>query len=250
MIANLQKGLRLVYKGEELTGEGAGFGVPVVSYSNNTFFSGSADLSLMKMGDSTVVKKEFLMDKVQRKEIRGLRLENQKLRATWRFLDKLYQSHHRLQSIVSTDMAKRMGIRFSFINADPVGKVVVTYRIGSNRINAKADFSLLRKDGLRRIFLLNEQGAKFFRRYSDSSDSSITDNDIGAWRNVDAKVARITDEQGKIGFELSKKKDSKLYVGREVVDGSADWIGLDYELDHSHDAFEYEIRIMEHEKNR
>jgi hypothetical protein len=187
------------------------------------------------------------MDRVQRKEIRGTRLENQKLRAAWRFLDKLYRNHHHLQSIASTDMAKRMGIKLAFINADPVGKVIVTYRIGSNDINARADFSLLRKDGLRRIFLLNEQGAKFFRRYSDSSDSSMTDNRIGGWRNVDAKSASITDAQGKIGFVLSKKKDSKLYVGREVVNGSADWIGLDYELDHTHSTFEYEIRIMEHE---
>jgi hypothetical protein len=247
MMANLQKGLRLVYKGEELIGEGAGFGVPVLCYCDDTFFSGSSNLSLTNQGNFIVLRKEFLMDKVQRKEIRRKRLENQKLRAIWRFLDKLYQKHRHLQSIIVTDIAKRMGINFTFVDANPVGKVVVTYCISRERINVRTDFTLLRKDRLRKIFLLNEQGTRFFRRYSDSDGSSMIDKHIGAWRNVEAKSANITDAQEKVGFELSKKKGSVLYVGREVVDGSADWIGLDYELECVRNTFEYKIRIMEHE---
>ena len=247
MMANLQKGLRLAYKGQELIGEGAGFGVPVVSYINDTYFSGSSSLVFIDQGDSVKLRKEFLMDRVQRKELRGIRLENQRIRAAWRLLDKLYQGHRRLQSVSSIDMVKKMGIKFSFIDADPVGKVVVTYSIGRNRIDAKADFSLLRKNNLRKIFLLNEQGTKFFRRYSDSCGSSMIDGQIGAWRTVDTKSANITNAQGNVGFKLSKKTGSTLYVGRETVASSADWIGLDYELNSGVNAFEYTIRIMEHE---
>lgn len=247
MMANLQKGLRLVYRGEELIGEGAGFGVPVVSYANDMFFSGSSNLNLKNRGNSIILHKEFMMDRVQRKEIKGIRLENQTLRAIWRLMDKLYRKHRRLQSIASTDMARRMGIKFVFKDADPAGKVAITYCIDRNRINVRADFSLLSKDRLRKIFLLNEQGTKFFRRYSNSDGSSIIDGHIGAWRNVNAKSAKITDARGKIGFELLKKNGSILHVGREVVDGSADWIGLDYELDCGDNKFEYEIRIVEHE---
>jgi hypothetical protein len=247
LTANLQKGLRLVHRGKELIGEGAGFGVPVVSYGNDTFFSGSSTLRQVDRGDLAVLRKEFLMDQIQRKMIRGATMENRKLRAAWRILDKLYQKHRSLQSLAYIDIAKRMGIKFNFIDADPVGKVVVTYRISRKKINAEADFSLLKKDGLRKIFLLNEQGATFFRKYSDTNGSSTIDTQISAWRNVNAKTARISDQEEKLGFELSKKKGSILHVGREVVNGSADWIGLDYELDCRHSAFQYEIRIMEHE---
>jgi len=43
-IADLQKALILVVNGTEAVGEGTGFGLPVLVYSDETYFSGSSKL--------------------------------------------------------------------------------------------------------------------------------------------------------------------------------------------------------------
>jgi len=46
--ADLQKGLIFVCNGEEMVGEGTGFGVPVLKYLDDTYFSGSAHVYLSR----------------------------------------------------------------------------------------------------------------------------------------------------------------------------------------------------------
>jgi hypothetical protein len=65
-IADLQKGLILVVNGTEAVGEGTGFGLSVLLYSDETYFSGSSRLYVSQRGDCCVVVKEFFMDRVAR----------------------------------------------------------------------------------------------------------------------------------------------------------------------------------------
>ncbi len=113
-----------------------------------------------------------------------------------------------------------------------------------NRIQVKLNFSQLEQANLAKVFILNEQGAHFFRTYSDSEGLRLVDEEIGAWDNVTAQSAKIANEQNKIGFSLKSIEGSMLRRGREMMEGSLNWIGLDYELDSKYCHFEYEIELF------
>ncbi|MFQ5836598.1 MAG: hypothetical protein ACE5HG_01970 [Candidatus Bathyarchaeia archaeon] len=243
-IADLQKGLILIHKGAETVGEGTGFGVPVLLYSDETYFSGSSHVCISRQNDLEIIRKEFFMDKVPRKRIRKVGLENQKLRAILRSLAEVYQKHRHLRILTLASLPRSMGVHTSFVKTVPAGKVIVTYGLSQGRIRVKTDFNLLKRENLQKIFVLNEQGSRFFRRYSDSKGTNLVDKQIGAWETIEAEWARITDLQGRVGFRLWKAKNSVLRRGREFLKDGRDWIGLDYEVNPESAVFEYEIEIL------
>lgn len=108
----------------------------------------------------------------------------------------------------------------------------------------KVDFNCLKRENLQKIFVLNEQGSTFFRRYLDSNGTELVEKEIGAWDRIEAKWASITDLNGRVGFRLRRMKNSLLRRGREALDGWLDWVGLDYEVNPKHSVFEYEIEIL------
>jgi len=243
-IADLQKGLRFVYDGKETVGEGTGFGVPVLLYSGETCFSGSSCVYAFNKGSSTIIRKEFIVDRVHRKTIRSVKLESRKMRALWRLISKLYMRFGFLRTLMSTDISKKLGLRTDFIGTHPLGKVIVTYQVSKSKVNVKVDLALLERRELKGIFVLNEQGSTFFRKYSDSQGLTLIDEEIGSWRIPEARCASITDLRGGVGFRLWRNKNSALYLGREYSEGHMDWVGLDYEISPRSDNFEYQIEIL------
>ncbi|WXG44003.1 MAG: hypothetical protein WED04_08230 [Promethearchaeati archaeon SRVP18_Atabeyarchaeia-1] len=244
MLAGLQKGLRIVYKGREIVGEGIGFGVPILLYSDDTYFSGTSKLYLDDRKDVHVIRKEFLFDRVQRKVMHGIKMQNAKLRQLWRYLDRLYQNHRSLQPVSSADVLGKLGVHLQFSETDAAGKVIAAYSVSHDRIRAKMDFFPTRESNLKGVFVLNEQGSEFFRRYSDSNGTELVDKEIGAWGIVEAESARVTDLRGRVGFQLARSRGSVLHRGREYTSGLADWVGLDYEIDPAKRTFEYEIQVL------
>lgn len=244
LIADLQKGLILVNKRVEMVEEGTGFGVPVLLYSDQTYFSGSSNLYVFQQDDFQVIRKEFLMDSLKKKRIGKVELTNQKLRAISKYIAELYLKHRHIRPLMSTGLSKKLGVHDSFVKTMPVGRVVVTYGISQDRIVVKVDFSHVKKRNLQKTVVLNEQGSKFFRRYIDSKNTSLVDEQIGVWEKIEAKWASITDIHGKVGFRLWKTKNSILRRGRELMKGRIEWIGLDYEINPASDFFEYNIDIL------
>lgn len=243
--ADLQKGLIVVCNGEEMVGEGTGFGVPVLKYLDDTYFSGSAHVYLSRQENLMVIRKDFFMDKITRNTFRNVRLENGKLRAILRYMSELYQNHKHLRFLLLKKMSMRMGVHATFAKATSVGKVIVTYNIGQGHIHVKADFSFLKRENLQKILMLNEQGSRFFRRYIDSNDTKLANGQIGAWDPTEADWASITDVQGIFGFRLDRKENSILRRGREFLEGGLDWVGLNYEINPKNAAFEYKIEVLE-----
>jgi len=242
-IANLQKGLILIFNGFEKVGEGTGFGFPVVVYADETYFSGTATVFVSECRNCTVVSKEFHMDRVSRKSFKHVKLQNRKARALLRYLADLYQKHQHLRSLLVESFFEKMGIKSNFVKTPSIGKVLISFTINKRFIHVKADFSLLDRKNPRKFFILNEQSSKFFRRYIDANHLELFDKQIGAWNLVQANWACITSINGKIGFKMWKS-DGILRRGREFINNSLDWVGLDYEIDPRKTVFEYEIEIL------
>jgi len=141
-------------------------------------------------------------------------------------------------------LSKKIGAITGFVKSTSAGKVLVAYSIRKARILVRTDFSLLRRKNLQKIFILNEQGSSFFSRYSDSNDTELIDKQIGAWDEIKAEWGCITDLQGRVGFRLWRVKNSILRRGREFLEDSLDWIGLDYEINPKTGVFEHEIEIF------
>ncbi|MGB8781442.1 MAG: hypothetical protein WCD81_12440 [Candidatus Bathyarchaeia archaeon] len=244
-IRDLQKGLILVYNGTETVGEGTGFGVPVLVYSDETYFSGSSKVDVSQSDGSRTVCKEFVMDRVTRNRFRNVTLENRIARRFFTRLADVYQTHPKLRSLTLKDLTGKMDVDTTFLKAISRGKVVVTYTMGGPRVVVKADFRDLERRGLQKIFMLNEQGSKFFREYEDSEGAELVDTHIGAWDGISAKWGCLKILNGEFGFRLWRVEDSLLRRGREFLEGSLDWVGLDYEVNPRMDVFEYVIEVLD-----
>ena len=243
-IANLQKGLILVYNREKRVGEGTGFGCPVLIYPKETFFSGSSTVSVAQTTESIKIRKEFYMDRAARNKLGNVYLENQKARVFMRYLTDLYQKHRRFRFLSLKEFFVRMGVESTFVKTAAVGKVSVTYDINNCVINVKVDFHHLQKGRPKKVFVLNEQSASFFRKYSDAHHVSLVDKQIGAWEAVSSEWACLTHVQGQVGYRLWKVNGSVLRRGRETMENCLDWVGLDYEVDPESKIFEYKIEIL------
>jgi hypothetical protein len=107
-----------------------------------------------------------------------------------------------------------------------------------------ADFRDSDRRRLQKIFMLNEQGSTFFRKYVDSRGTELLDTGIGAWDGIGTKWACLKILNGEFGFRLWRVDDSTLRRGREFLKGSLDWVGLDYEVNPEKDVFEYAIEVL------
>jgi hypothetical protein len=245
-IADLQKGLIFLHNGVEVVGEGTGFGIPIVKYVDETVFSGSSLLFVSRKGNLVSIRKEFFMDLLARDIFRNLKMENRKIRLILDYFSILYQMHKRLARsiLLAKNVLLVFGVKSSFLRIPSRGKVIVTYVIDQNRIMVNLNFSFLDRIGLDKVFVLNEQGTRFFRIYTDSNGQRLVDEEIGAWDDVLADSAKITDCQNRVGFSAKNVKGSILRRGREHSRDSLDWVGLDYEFNLESDVFEYEIEIL------
>jgi hypothetical protein len=243
-IADLQKGLILAYNGKERVGEGTGFGFPVLIYPKETFFSSTSTVSVTQTTESIKIRKEFYMDRAARNKLGNVHLENQKARAFIRYLTNFYQKNRRFRYLSLKSFFVRMGVESTFVKTEVVGKVAVTYDISDWVINVKVEFHHLQKVRPKKVFVLNEQSASFFRKYSDALNVKLVDKQIGAWDDVSPEWACLTDVHCQVGYRLWKVNGSVLRRGRETMNNCLDWVGLDYEIAPDSDVFEYEIEIL------
>ena len=243
-IAGLQKGAILTCNNLERVGEGTGFGFPVLVCPKETIFSGSATVRLSEISESFVVVKEFNMDRRGRNKLRNVQLKNRQARAFVRCLSDLYQKNKHFRFLHLKELILNMGVEAEFEEIEPIGKISVTYEMVDNEIKVQVDLNRIEKKHLKRVFILNEQSATFFRRYQDSQGTALVDGEIGAWDIVKASCAWFMDMQGRYGFKLWQADGAVLRRGRETMRNCLDWVGLDYEVDPKNDFFEYRIELL------
>lgn len=246
--AAIQKGLVLMIDDEELIGEGIGFGVPVAKYKDKTYFSSCANVEILK-GKSRSdfsLRKTFILDAVSRKKFRKSIYINDKFYSkAHKTFEKLYLPNKKLAKLFNLAMEFRevAQIKTSFEKVKPRGKVDVRYKIQSSTIKVSADFSDLSLEGCQKLLVLNEQGAKVFERYVDTSGLMLAGNEIGAWDPVAAKEAIMQNVKKQIEFSLNRSNEAALFRGWEQTKNRFSWAGLSYSLKPSIGMFEYFINL-------
>jgi hypothetical protein len=244
--ASLQKGLVLLYDGNELIEEGMGFGVPVLICRDEPYFSSTARCLVSHDCQNTTFVKSFVMDTISRKRIGGDAYFNGGLYSLFhRIFHALYTLNLPLTPVFNGFIASAaiIGVSTEFVRVKPRGVVSVKYTFNADALWVEASFNGLEKSGCKQIVMLNEQGANFFRRYSDSNGKTFVDAEIGAWSPVKAFEATLSDTEGALGFSLKNQRNAVLFRGREAIPARYSWVGLSYSLRPSGSTFKYAVRL-------
>jgi hypothetical protein len=246
-VAALQKGLVLMVNGSELIEEGIGFGVPVIKYSDTTFFSRTATAHVEEQNKSSIIiVKDFLLDSISKKQIHGASINSSLYSVFHKAFEKAYINPGKMRPLYDWTMRLRkiFGVETYFAKVPPRGKVSITYHCYQDRINVSADFSKLDTTGCCELLILNEQGAAFFRKY-ENGDVILHGRRIGPWTKVDAGDAEFTDATKNISFSMEKKDGAILYYGWEQVKNRFSWAGMTYSLNPKISKFNYTIQLKE-----
>ena len=236
----------LMLDGKELIEEGVGFGAPVVLYEDRPYFSRTAECFLQTEGDRIVLVKKFLLDAVSRKRIGNAFYVNDGI---YKFFHERYHvtyvNHKRLTPAFNRLMELRgiLRVNTEFAKVKPRGTVTVKYTFDPNSIEVEVLLPAIDKDRCREILILNEQGASFFRRYSDTDGVTLVDGQIGAMEKVKAEKASLANTNGTISFSLSNMKGTVFFRGREKTRGRFSWTGLGYIVKPSLTSLKYTIEL-------
>jgi hypothetical protein len=231
--AELQKGLVLLKDGRELIEEGVGFGSPVAVYSDGPHLSRMAGCLVGDSEDGRVViTKSFVMNAVPRKRLGNGSFINPTLD---KMVEKTFMGAYTrwisLRPILDAAIygSWALGAKTQYVKTKSVGVINVNYTILTDGVRVDADLNELNKNGLRTVMMLNEQGASFFRKYLDNRGLTLEDEKIGAWAEVVAEEATISDLSGELGFSLWKIEGTKMFRGRDKR-GTVSWAGLEYSI--------------------
>lgn len=238
----LHKGLVLLRNGKELIEEGVGFGVPVVKYSDKTFFPGQASVHF---NDGCTFTKVYVLNMVSVKKLGAAGYIDDRLYSTLRRnFEKLYLQK-KFKAVFNKVMEVRDALKVTteFQAVKPRGTVAVTYSCQTNSVNIKADFSDLSLDGCRELLMLNEQGSSYFQKYTDSNGNTLIGATIGAWDKADAEFASLQNTCGSLRFGVSKRPGAVLYRGFERTRKRFSWAGLSYSVKPGIKNFEYLIDL-------
>jgi hypothetical protein len=245
-IAALHKGLILGFSDAELVEEGAGFGVPIAKYGDTAYFSSSAQVSFLRQDNCTfVLRKTYSLDAVSKKDLRGVNVNDGFYKLIHKTFEAAYLGRQRLLPLfgLSMRLRKGLGVQTRFEKVKSKGEVSVTYQCYRTIIKVHVDFTGLEKDGCSEILVLNEQGAKRFREYSDSSGLMLSQGQIGPWTKVAAESASFLDKDNGVSFTLKSFDGALLFRGREQVEDRFSWAGMTYVLKPGVKNFNYTVTL-------
>ena len=225
-ISGLQKGLVWVHQGRALIEEGYGFGCPIVMIDGQAYVSRHARIEAVPLpggpgpggpgpggpgAAGTRLIKRYDMDTID---------------TPIRLLRRKYQP------------------------VPSIGVVTVQYDIyPQGWIDVEVDFSQINRDWTQ-AYLMNEQGARNFVRYSDSSGNDLHAGEIGIWEQIDGPAHRacLSRQSGDLEFCVEPEETPIVYYGRERYNQRnwrglyyLSWAGVDIELEAPRHAYRYRV---------
>ena len=249
-IALLQKGLVLMLDGEELIGEGVGFGAPVVIYKDRPYFSTTAQVTIQAKGGHKVLVKSFLLDAISRKRIGKNYINDDFYKFFHEHFHTTYINHKKLNPAFNwlMEIRRLFRIKTEFVKVKSRGKVTVSYTFLPDSIDVNVSLTQLDTASCKEILILNEQGASFFSKYHDSNGLTLIDEQVGGMENVDAEHASFVTNNGAVSFSLKNDKVTEFFRGREKTRGRFSWAGFGYSLSPSTRVFRYTISLKSQQK--
>jgi len=250
--AALCKGLRLEYRGRDLSEEGVGFGVPVVKRGLKTVFPGSLTVCRDQAAGGRMLVAEFHLNLVER--VSGPGGRSLRSRALYLLTNGLAGLHRRCPwsrpalTALSAGLRRLLRLRTVFAPApldEEAGRVRVTYTLAQDNrgVQVAVDASGLKARGITELVLMNEQGAHYFDLYRDSAGLTLRGKWIGSWDAVSADTATLLAPAQGLAFSMRQLKGARLYRGRELEGSRLAWCGFGYVLPPGMKSFRYEISI-------
>ena len=144
----------------------------------------------------------------------------------------------------STTLRRLFGWVTTYEQAEVCARLTVTYTVDGEqgKIAVAVDLTGLPTD-VTEVVLMNEQGGRYFDRYTDADGSDLRGGEIGAWDTVMAASARFVSTAHQVAFSLGQMDGARLSRGRELVGTRLAWSGFGYSLPPTPRAFTYGVRI-------
>jgi hypothetical protein len=244
----LQKGL-LLYRGDkELSGEGVGFGVPILKFGFETVFAGSASVVSSESNNIVIDYAMNLVPRMTSGEEERL-IKSAAFYRLKEFFSLLHREMRPFRKILArgSKISKSiLGLRTRFEETNTVAVARVAYKIdpACDTVKVTADLTGLKKVNPSEVIIANELGASRFDFFRDSKGAARKGKAIGTWNETKAGSNTLADLRDGIGFTLQCVPGARLFRGREMVVGRLNWAGLNYSItEQIPDKFEYVIKI-------
>jgi hypothetical protein len=247
--ARLQKGLLLIHGGLELSEEGVGFGVPLLKRGIQIVYPGCIELASQQNGPVQQVTVKFTLDLVEKVTLPGFDSARSNLLYPLKYLlaalMRRYSPLRGLLTAISNALRWMFGLKTVFEKAGFSMNVIMVYTIDRQAgiLEIEIDPTNLSENGVTEVFVLNEQGARYFDLYRDSSGTSLRGKAIGCWDKVTAEQASFICETRQLAFTLQQVKGATLFRGRELIGSRLAWSGFGYSFPSTIESFSYQVRI-------
>jgi hypothetical protein len=248
--STLQKGWLLFYNGHCLAQEAVGFGVPVVKRGIRTLFPGAVEMSLTRDKNVWRIAASFTLNLEEKIFRHGRGTVGNGL---------VYQAKNLLAAAIRSILLSRgilttascairqvFGLQTVYESAEESEVITMIYTVDpeTGTLGVEADTAGITGRGVTEVILMNEQGARFFDRYTDSLGLLLYGKNIGCWDEVDAREASFGGSTTGASFTAEKAEGARLFRGRELVGSRLAWSGFGYSFPPSGQTVSYTLRIV------
>ncbi len=247
--SQLQKGLILVSDGQELVEEGVGFGVPVLMKGLKTIFAGNVNLIQAERNLETEIAATFYMNREERLASRsGTTIGSNSLYKIKHYLEDLHRRSTLARGFLTSFSdwyLRRLSLRKTFEDAGCNYPIKVNFSLNweSRTVKIDVDATGVPEGEVDQVILMNEQGARYFDTYIDTSGSLLQGAEIESWQTVTAERASFLSRSHHLSFSLQQVSGATLFRGRELVGSRLAWAGFGYSLPPSRRSIAYTLEI-------
>jgi hypothetical protein len=247
--ARLQKGLLLTHNGLDLSEEGVGFGVPLLKRGIKILYPGNIELVSSRNGTLEQVTAKFTLNLEEKVILPGFKsAQSNRLYPVKYLLAAIIRRWAPLRGFLTTlsnALRWMFGLKTVFEIAEFSSSLIMIYTIDrqAGALIVEVDTKNLSGNGITEVFVLNEQGARYFNVYRDSSGTLLRGEAIGCWDKVTAEQASFLSETHRLAFTLHQVKGATLYRGRELIGSRLAWSGFGYSFQPTIERFSYQVSI-------